>query len=93
MVESKSTAMNLSSQVPTKFFIQKSPNASKSPGMLEAIGKLESRMRRNSKSDAASSSQVKLQDAHLGGLMDTATVKLVAAKEESGDVDFSGFET
>ena len=35
-------------------------------------GKPESRMRGNSKSDAASSSQVRLQDAYLGGLMDTS---------------------
>ena len=54
-----------------------------------ATGKFESRMRRNSKSDAASSSHARLQeDAHLGGLMDTATEKLVATKEESGDVAF-----
>ena len=52
--------------------------ASKSLETLTATGKLESRMRRNSKSDAASSSQVKLQDAYLGGLMDIATEKLVA---------------
>ena len=29
----------------------------------------------------------------LAGLMDTATVKLVATEEESGDVDFSESET
>ena len=50
-------------------------------------------MRRNSKSDAASSSQARLQDAYLGGLMETATVKPVATKEESGDVDRSESET
>ena len=50
-------------------------------------------MRRNSKSDAASISQVRLQNAYLGGLMDTATVKPVATKEEPGDVDLSGSET
>ena len=33
---------------------------------------------RNSKSDAASSSQVRVQDADLGGLTETATEKLVA---------------
>ena len=46
-------------------------------------------MRRNSESDAASSSPARLKDAYLGGLMDTATEKLVATKEESGDVDLS----
>ena len=58
-----------------------------------ATVKPESKMRRNSKSDAASSSQVRLQDAYLGGLMDTATGKRVATKEVSGDVDLSESET
>ena len=70
-----------------KVLIRKSLIASNSPEILTATGKPESRMRRNSKSDAASSSQVRLQDAYFGGLMDTATVKPVATKEESGDVD------
>ena len=61
--------------------------------ILIATVKPESRMRRNSKSDAASSSQVRLQDAYLGGSMDTATVKPVATKDESGDVDLSESET
>ena len=55
--------------------------------------KTESRMRGNSESDAASSSQARLKDAYLGGLMDTATVKPVATKEESGDVDLSESQT
>ena len=92
VAKSKSAAMNLSSQVPTSSSSAKSPIASKSPGILIATGKPESRMRRNSKSDAASSSQVRLQDAYLGGLMDTSTVKPVATKEESGDVDLSESE-
>ena len=50
-------------------------------------------MRRNSKFDAASSSQVRLQEAYLGGFMNTATGKLVATKEESRDVDLSESET
>ena len=41
----------------------------------------------------ATSSQARLQDAYLGGLMDTATGELVATKEESGDVDLSESET
>ena len=77
MAKSKSTAMNLSSHAPTS----------------SATGKLESRRRRNSKSDAAAISQARLEDAYLGGLMDTATVKPVATKEESGDVDLSESET
>ena len=93
MAKSKSTAMNLSSHGPTSSSTVKSPIASTSPGILTATGKPESRMRRNSKSDAASSSQARLEDAYLGGLMDTATEKPVATKEESGDVDLSESET
>ena len=52
--------MNLSSHVPTSSSTAKSPIASKSPGILTAAGKPENRTRRNSKSDAASSSQVRL---------------------------------
>ena len=86
MATLNSTAMNLSFHVPTSSSSAKSPIASKSPVILTATGKPESRMRRNSKSDAASNSQVQLQDVYLGGLM--ATGKPVATKEESGDVDF-----
>ena len=50
-------------------------------------------MRGNSESDAASRSQARLQDAYLGCSMDTATGKLAATKEESGDVDLSESET
>ena len=60
VAKSKYTAMNLSSHVPTSSSSAKSPIASKSPGILIASGKLESLMRRNSKSVAASSSQVRL---------------------------------
>ena len=87
VAKSNSAAMNLSSHVPTSYSSAKSPIASKSPGLLIATWKPERRMRRNSKSDAAPCSQVRLQDAHLGGLMETATEKLVATHEESGDVD------
>ena len=84
VANSKSTSMNLSSHVPTSSSSAKSPIASKSPEILVATGKPESRTRRNSKSDAASSSQVRLQDAYLGRLMDTAAGTLVATGEESG---------
>ena len=73
--------------VPTSSSSVKNLIASKSPEILTATGKPESRMRRNSKSDAASSSQARLEAAYLGGSMDTATGKPVAAKEEPGDVD------
>ena len=75
VAKSKSTAMNLSSHVPTSSSSAKSPMASKGPRILTATGKPESKMRRNSKSDAASTSPVRLQDAYLGGLMDTAREK------------------
>ena len=75
--------MNLCSHVPTSSSSASSPIASKSPGILTASGKLESRMRRNSRPDAASSSQARLQDAYLGGLMATATEKPVATKDPS----------
>ena len=90
---SKSTGLNLSSHVPRSSSSAKIPIASKSPRILIATGKPESRMRRNSKSDTASSSQVRLQDAYFGRLMDKATGKPVATKEESGAVDRSEFET
>ena len=78
VAKSTSTAMNLSSHVPTSSSCANSPIASQSPGILTATGKPERKMRRNSKSDAASSSQARLQDAYLCVLMDTATEKLVA---------------
>ena len=93
VAKSKSTAMNLSSHVPTSSSSAKIPIPSKSPEKITATEKRESRTRRNSKSDAASSSQVRLQDAYLGGSMDTATGKLVATEEVSGHVDLSETET
>ena len=87
--KSVSTAMNLSPHVLASSSTAKIPIASKNPGILTARGKSESRMRRNSKPDAASSSQARRQDAYLGGLMDTATWKIVATNEESCDVDLS----
>ena len=84
VAKSKSAAMNLSSHVPTSSSPTKSLIASKSPVILTATEKPESKMRRNSKSDAASSCQARLEDAYLGGLMDIATEKLVASEEESG---------
>ena len=67
VAESTSTAMNLSSHVRASSSTAKIPIVSKSPGILAAAGKFECRMRRNSKSGAASSSQGKLQDAYFGG--------------------------
>ena len=84
VAKSKSTATNLSSHVPTCSSSAKSPIASNSPGILTASGKPESRMRGKSESDAASSSQARLKDAYLGGLMETATGKPVATKRNQG---------
>ena len=68
--KSKPTAMNLTSTVSTTSSSVNHPTASKSPGILKAsTGKPDARARKNSKPDAASSSQGKLQDAYLGGLM------------------------
>ena len=81
VAKSRPTAMNLSSTVPASSSSAKNPIASKGPGTLTATGKLESRVRRDSKPNAASSSQVRLQDAYLGGLMDKVAGKLVATGE------------
>ena len=89
----KSTAMNSSSHVPASSSTAKIPIASKSPGILTATGKTESRMRKNSKSDAASCSQVKLQDAYLGGLMEKEAGKPVATDESQELWEFSESET
>ena len=79
------------------FLMETSSSSSKSPIHLKVQGsswpmvKLESRVR-SSKSDEAWSSQTRLQDAYLDGLMDTATGKLVATNDESGDDDVSESE-
>ena len=86
-------AMNLSSTVPASSSSAKNLITSSDLRKLIAAGKPASRTRRNSRPDAASSSQVRLQDAHFGGLMETATGKPVATQGESGDVDISESET
>ena len=86
VTKSRPTGMNLSSTVSASSSSAKDPIASKSPEKLLASGKPASRMRRNSKPAAASSSQVKLQDAYLDRLMDKATVNSVATEGESGIV-------
>ena len=65
VAKSKPVAMNWSSTVSASFSSAKHPIASKSPGILIVTGKPESKMRRISKSDAASSSQARLHDAHF----------------------------
>ena len=92
VAKSKPTAMNLAVSVSTSSSFVNSPIASKSLGILEASsGKPDARARRNSKPDAASSSQGWLKDAHLSRLMVNVTVKLVAT-EQSGTMDISCLE-
>ena len=84
VANSKPMAMNLTSTVSTSSSSVNHPIASKSLGKLRASGKPESRVRRNSKPDAASSSQVKLHDAYLGGLMVEVGGKPAATDKKSG---------
>ena len=70
--KSRPAAMNLSSCcIATGFSLASSPIASKSSGMPIASGKTDSRMSIEPNSfDAASTSQVRLKGAYLGGLME-----------------------
>ena len=68
--KSRLAAMNLSSPIATSFSSASSPIASKSPGMPIASGKPDIRMGNSNSFDAASTFQVRLQDAYLGGLME-----------------------
>ena len=52
-----------------EFFISEPSDCIQRPGKLVASGRPESKVGRNSKPDAASSSQGRLNDAYLGGLM------------------------
>ena len=65
------------------------PIASKSPGILKAsTGKPDARARRNSKPDAASSSQGRLKDAYLGRLMAEVAEKLAATDKSQESWEF-----
>ena len=69
--KSRPAAMNRSSFIATSSSAASSPIASKSPVMPIASWKPDSRMSIEPSSfDAASTSQVRLKDAHLGGLME-----------------------
>ena len=85
--------MNLASTVSASSSSVKSPIASESPVKLIASGKSESRVRGNSKPDTASSSQVKLQDAYLGGLLDKVAGKPVVTEENQVLWEFSESES
>ena len=85
----KNTAMNLTSTVSTSSSSVNHPIASRSPGILKAsTGKLDARARRDSKPDAASSSQGRLEDAHHGGLMVEVAVKLAATDKSQESWNF-----
>ena len=99
VAKSKPTAMNLTSTVSTSSSSVNHPIASKNPGIVKAsTGKPDARARRNSKPDAASSSQGRLKDAYLGGLMvevqekPAATDKSQESWELSESVSWSNHE-
>ena len=78
LTKSKPTVMNLTLTVSTSSSSVDHPIASRRRGVLDAsTGKLDASARRNSKSDAASSSQGRLKDAYLGRLMVQPPLKIV----------------
>ena len=93
VAKSRPSAMNLSSTVPASSSSAKNLIASSDPGILRASGKPESRVRRNSEPDAASSSQRELKDAYFGGLMDDSAEKPVATDKSHKSLEFSESES
>ena len=94
VAKSKPTSMNLTSTVSTSSSSVNHPLASKRPGILKAsAGKPDARARRNSKLDAASSSQGRLKDAYLGGLMVEVAGKPAATDESQELWEFSESES
>ena len=89
----KSTAMNLSSHVSTSSSSAKNLITSSDLGKLIAAGEPASQTRRNSRPDEAPSSQVKLKDVYLGGLMDDSAGKPVATEENQVLWEFSESES
>ena len=86
--KSRPAVMNISSFIATSSSTAPSPNASKSPEMPIASGKPDSRMSIEASSfDAASTSQVRLKDAYLGGLMEKQRGDPSHQEEESEDSD------
>ena len=76
-----------------KFLIREPSDCGEKPGTLIATVKLESRMRRNSKLDAASSSQGRLKDAYFCGLMAEVGGKPAATDESRESWEFSESES
>ena len=86
--------MNLTLNVSTSSSSVNHPVASKSQGILKASAwKLDARERRNSKPDAALSSQGRLKDAYFGGLMVEVAVKPAATDESQESWEFSESES
>ena len=86
--------MNLASTVSTNSSSVKHPIASKSPGILKAsTRKPDARARRNSKPDAAPSSQGRLKDAYLGGAMVEAAGRPTATDKCQEIWEFSESES
>ena len=84
--KSRLAAMNLSSSFATGSSSASSPIASKSPGMPIASEKPDSRMSvKPSSFDAASTSQVRLQDAYLGGVNGKAAENPSHQEEENSE--------
>ena len=93
VAKSRPTAMNLSSSVPASSSSTKNMIPSSDLETIVAAVKLAIRTRRNSKPDAASSSQVKLKDVFLGGLMDEVAVKPAATDQSQESSEFSESES
>ena len=88
--KSKPTTVNLTSTVSTSSSSVNHPIASKSPGILKAsTRKPDARARRNSKTDAPTSSQGRLKDAYLGGLMVGVARRPVATDKSQESWEFS----
>ena len=87
VAKSRPMAMHLASTVSTSSSSANHPIASKSPGVLLAsTGKPDARARRNSKPDAASSSQGRLKDAYFSGSMVEVAGRL-SATQKSGIIE------
>ena len=94
VAKSKPMAMNLTSTVSTSSSSVNHPIASKSSGIINAsTGKPDVGARRNSKPDAASSSQGRLKGAYLGGLMAEVAVKPAATEKSQEPWEFSESES
>ena len=95
VAKSKPMVMNLTSICVDKFLIREPPACVEEPGdtLKASTGKPDARARRNSKPYAASSSQARLKDAYLGGLMVEVAAKLAATDKSQEFWEFSEYES